>query len=65
MDVPAIRGRAEFSGGLCEHAFVKREEPKGKLNYSFFINTCIVFFCLRNRSDLIKKIKFKSSSLQS
>lgn len=44
MDVPTIRGRAEFSGGLCDRAFVKNE-PKGKLNYSrFLIYTSIVFF---------------------
>lgn len=45
MDVPAIRGRAEFSGGPCDRAFVKREEPKGKFNYSqFFSFTSIMFY---------------------
>lgn len=44
MDVPAVRGRAEFSGGLCERAFVKREEPKGKLNYSRFLFIFLMCF---------------------
>lgn len=31
MDLPAARERAEVGGGWCERAFVKREEPKGKM----------------------------------
>lgn len=53
MDVPAIRGRAEFSGGPCGRAFVKREEPKGKLLRVFYFYFYYVL-CLHNCSDLIK-----------
>lgn len=34
MDIPAVRGRAEVSGGWCDRTYVKRDDPKGKSNYS-------------------------------
>lgn len=32
-DVPAVRGSMDLGGGWCDRAFVKRDEPKGRLNY--------------------------------